>query len=71
MAAMASPGVSTTTANVMANICKVKGIGPRGTVTQADTAIMAMVRPTKATERVRAEALVFVRAVSMLVSPFD
>ncbi len=71
MAAMASLGLSTTMAKVMANICNVKGTGPRGTVTHADTAMMAMVRPTKATERVRAEALVFVRAVSMVISPFD
>ena len=47
MAAMASLGLSTTMANVMANICSVKGMGPKGTTTQADTAMMAMVKPDK------------------------
>ena len=50
---MASLGLSTTMAKAMANICNVKGMGPMGTTTQADTAIMAMVSPTKATDRVR------------------
>ena len=40
-------------ANVTANIWSVNGIGPSGTVTHADTAMMAIVRPMKAMDRVR------------------
>ena len=57
MAAMHSFGESITMAKVMANICSVKGTGPSGTVTQADTAMMATAKPTNAIERVRDAAL--------------
>ncbi len=68
MAAMASLGLSTTMANVMANICSVKGMGPKGTTTQADTAMMAMVKPTKTTDRVRWVASLRVFVDSMHLS---
>ncbi len=55
-------------ANVMANICSVKGMGPKGTTTQADTAMMAMVKPTKTTDRVRWVASLRVFVDSMHLS---
>ncbi len=61
---MASRGVSTTTANAIANICSVNGTGPKGMVTQADTAMTAMVNPTNAMERVREEP-----ATRIVISP--
>ena len=55
-------------ANVIANICSVKGMGPKGTTTQADTAMMAMVKPTKTTDRVRWVASLRVFVDSMHLS---
>ena len=45
--------------NATAKICSVNGTGPRGTVTHADTAVMATVNATNAIERVRDPAAVF------------
>ena len=56
-------------AKVMANICSVNGTGPSGTVTQADTAMMATARPTNAIERVRdAEAAPFLTCSTFCTS---
>ena len=69
MAAMHSFGESITMAKVMANICSVKGTGPSGTVTQADTAMMATAKPTNAIERVRdAEAALFLTCSTFCTS---
>ena len=59
MAATASFGCSTSTMNATAKICSVNGTGPKGTVTHADTAVMATVNATNAIERVRDPAAVF------------
>lgn len=53
MAARHSPGVSTSSANTITNVCSVNGTGPNGTDTHADTAMSAMDNPTNATDRVR------------------
>ena len=39
--------------NITASVCSVKGTGPKGTVTHAATAIRAIDKPQKATERAR------------------
>lgn len=54
-------------ANTSANICSVNGTGPKGTVTHADTAMMAMESPTNASERVRAAAPLRALTSSMTV----
>ena len=43
-------------------------MGPKGTTTQADTAMMAMVKPTKTTDRVRWVASLRVFVDSMHLS---
>ena len=46
-------GVSTRMLNTMANICRVMGTGPIGTVTHAETAMIATHKATNTSERVR------------------